>query len=213
MPRRAVDCLARVIGGKARYIVHLQADRMAESVRKEHGGYPRFDGALGTHADKAVLLKHFGKLKVGVDMQGGVILARTDLFTKIPLHPIHRFNQDLEFRGIVRRIGARDVAGVAMEAGPGVDQERVRMRRRRVAQVVIMQYRAVFIERDDVRVGQLVFGLLRRIEIGHVDAEFRFPCAEGLFGGTMRTRADFAGNSAKASLASRTTTMSKCSTQ
>ncbi|KAG1487130.1 hypothetical protein G6F53_013808 [Rhizopus delemar] len=90
----------------------------------------------------------------------------------------------------VRGVGAGDVAGVALRAGAGIDQEAAQRLRRLAAQHGVVQHGGVFVQRDDVAVRQFICILAHGLAVGHVDAEFVGAIAECGLGGAMATHAE-----------------------
>ena len=165
--------------------MHLGADRVADAMREEGIADPGGQRRLGTDVDDVEVLEDPGQCQVGVQVQLAVVEAGGDLCTQLLLGRIDRSDQRLELRMPVGGVGAGDVGRIAPGRGTGVDQEAARVGRALLVQLGVVQHRAVFVERDDVAVGQLVGILLRGRAVGHVDLELAGPGAEGRFGGAM----------------------------
>jgi hypothetical protein len=85
--------------------------------------HTRFDRAVRAHADEILLAQDAGEDAMRVHVQFRVRLSGAHLGDEAALRRVDRVDQGLELRRAVGRVGARDVAGVAVEAGAGVDQE------------------------------------------------------------------------------------------
>ena len=180
----ARDRVALFVGVEAGDIVHLQADRMAEAVREEGRGDGFGDHGFRTHAYDLLFGEHAGEQAMRFEMQFRIVLASAHLCAQLLLHAIDTGDQGAEV-GITIAVGAGDVGGVAMHLRAGVDQERAMFARAIMALVLVMQHRRVFVQADDVGVGQIEVVVTGGFEIGAMDLQLRTAAAEGRFRSTM----------------------------
>lgn len=91
----------------------------------------------------------------------------------------------LEFVVVGGCIGVGDVVGIIVCVGVGIDQEVVQWLWYGVFQVGVMQYCGVFVEIDDVVVGQFIGVLVYCMVVCYVDFEFVGVGVEGGFGSVV----------------------------
>jgi len=72
-----------------------------------------------------------------------------------------------------------------MHLGARIDQERQALLRRLAPEVRVMQDGTVFVQRNDVRIGQLIVGVINGPAVGAVNVEFRTAIPECGFGGDV----------------------------
>ena len=183
---------ATVRCGKARHIVHLQANAVTDAVREERAGHAAGKCVFRRYLDHAKLAQHAGQQQVRLQMDVCVIGAGAHVIAQCELRCIDGADHRGKFV-IGGGIGTGDVAGVAAEAGPGIDQKTAHRFGRHTVTVGVVQHCAVFIEGHDIAVGQVIGVLAGGLAIGQVDAELAGTGAEGALGGTVRTHADAAG--------------------
>jgi len=132
--------------------MHLQPDQMAQAVREERRAHTGGQRRFRRYVEHAEILQDAHEREVRVDVQLLVIHAGTHTGPHLLLGSVHRVDQGLELVMAAGRIGARDVAGVAVGTGTGVDQEAAQRGRRAAAQVGVVQHGGMFVEADDVAV-------------------------------------------------------------
>ena len=97
---------------------------MPEPVRQEAARDARRDGFVGAARHDLVLAQHVGELPVRERMQHDEVDAGLHFVADALLQRVHRRDQRREVVGRGGRVRARDVGGVALELGAGVDQQR-----------------------------------------------------------------------------------------
>ena len=158
----------------------LGADVVPEAVRQEVRGHAGFDLLFGRHAYDAGMLEHGGHCAMRFAVQVDEILAGPDAVDQAALGGIHRLDEVAELAVFVQGPGARDVGRVAAPVGAGVEQEAAhRLRPLRRAELVV-EHRAVVVERDDAVVWQGVLVFAHGRQVGQVDFEFALAGPEGL---------------------------------
>src|SRR5213082_2036447 len=108
------------------------------------------------------------------------------------LHLIHPAYEQGEI-GVPGRVGAGDVARIALELRSGVDEERVPLARRLPLQHLVVQHRAAGIQRDDGVVGQLLLALPAALEECQLDPELRGARRKGALRRPVAARTEPAG--------------------
>ena len=83
---------------------------------------PRRDGFVGAACHELVLAQHAGELPVREGVQHDEVDAGLHFRADALLQRIHGLDQRREVVGRRRRVGARDVGGVALELRARVDQ-------------------------------------------------------------------------------------------
>ena len=178
MPVRSRDQVA-VHVAEAGDVVHLQADRMAEAVREENRRDAAFEHAARIHRHDAERLQRASQAQMALEMQLAIVETGAHLAGQRELLVLHRRDQVGEGRVAIAP-GAGDVGGVTIDLGAGVDQQRAMLGRHRIALVLVVQRRAVLVQRDDVVVGHVVVGMAGGGEVGRVDAGFGGAGTEGI---------------------------------
>ena len=130
--------------GEAGHVMHLQADAVADAVREERAADAGLHRRFRAYRDHAEVLEDPGQREVRVEVQLAVVGAGAHRVAHLQLRGVDRLDQRGEFVGL-RGIGAGDVAGIAAEAGAGVDQEAARLRRRDAVAVGVVQHRGVLV--------------------------------------------------------------------
>ena len=118
-------------------------------------------------------MQYFGHATVRLAVQIGVFAPGLHTLGQMPLHRVHCVHQFAEQPRIRPGPGARDVGGVAVDIGAGVDQKASMRFRGRAIAIVVMQNRGVFVQAHDTGVRQQIGIVAGGIQIGEVDAQFR----------------------------------------
>ena len=91
-------------------------------------------------------------------------------------------------------VGSRNVAVIPIKFSACVDQKTVYAFWRRSIVVLVVKGARMFVQRDDVRVGKLAFGLLAGVKVGHVNVELAGSRQECAMRRQMSAHADFGGS-------------------
>ena len=178
------DAAAVGAGHEAADVVYLQADQVAQSVREERRADARTHRVVGAAVEHVLVDQHLRQLAMAVEVQLRVVGAGAHGGAQALLHGVDAVDQVLE-RADAARVGAGDIGGVADHLCAGVDQEAAAVAGRGGVLVLVVQHGAVFIEADDVAVGQVAVEVAAGGEVGALDAEFGLVRAEGGFGGAV----------------------------
>ncbi|SVK47854.1 Uncharacterised protein [Acinetobacter baumannii] len=90
-----------------------------------------------------------------------------------------------ELAAALRRIGTRQIGGVAVIFRPGVDQKTQGLGRRLMIQLGVVQHRSVLVQRHDVVVRHIGIAVAGSRQVGQIDVELAHAGEEGLMRGTM----------------------------
>ena len=171
-PRR-LALLAGLVREMAARVVHLKTEQVTEAVRQEAVRDAGRDGLVGAARHELVLDQQRGDLPVRECVQHDEVDARLHFRADALLQRVHRRDQRREVVARGSRVRARDVGGIALELGAGIDQQRARDGRRLGAHALVVQRRAVLVQSDDVAVRQLRLALPTGREISLVQLQLR----------------------------------------
>ena len=157
-------------GGETAVVMYVQADQVTQAMREKHAAQSAGHGFFGADIDHIEVGEDACQQQVGLQMQFAVIQAWFDACTYLQLRFLHGRDHGLEI-AVFRRVGSRDIGGIAIVLGAGIDQERQSFSRVFPFQGLVMQNRAVTVERDDVAVGELVLHVAGGFEVGEMDFE------------------------------------------
>ncbi len=113
---------ARGVKEMAADIVHLDAEQVAESVRKKRRGDASFDQAVAAAARQIKLLEQIGRVAMTTDVQINIGLPGVNAGDQRTLLFVECLDQIGKQAGIFA-VAARDVGRVAVAAGAGVDEK------------------------------------------------------------------------------------------
>ena len=91
-------------------------------------------------------------------------------------------------------VGSRNVAVIPIKFAARVDQKTVYALWRLSIVVLVVKRARVFVQRDDVRVGKLAFGLLAGVKVGHVNVKLAGSRQESAMRRQMSAHADLGGS-------------------
>ena len=158
-------------------------------MRVEHAGQRVVDGFVGAHGDDARFAQEFADRAIRGLVKIPPVEAHAYLRAELQLQLVEARDERGEL-GVVMRMRARDVGGVAAELGAGVDEQRVQLRRLVAPLDLVVQHGAALIQRDDRVVRQLALALAAGRHERERDLEFAGAGAERALGRDVTARAE-----------------------